>query len=845
MWCVEFYDGNHSGIEFKETEGEREEMGNLTKLGGVIAAISMTAYLQGCSSGDSFVKELDPGSSGATINGSAAKGLLANADCVASTVSGTVLYSSVGMPTPCTGVDGRYSFQLFSNPTTPVVVNIVARAGETTMKCDDPDGCPGGVAFGGDVTDLGDDFSMRAIVPSVSELVSESNTPVDISVTPWTEVAAERAITLATQAGGSGAQVTAEQTREAYRSVASVLNNVLSLENDPDNAFNENFFSIPVPDLTAPSTGAVSNAADRKRAALLSIATGALLKQTNDTVKPSTLISNLATSFKDDGVFDVNDTADNRAGDAINLEAVVRNIASTAGSLSTALSTNTEGTQALNELLGGTGSTLTTTLSTIEESATELADKKDAVENQEEDDTAPVEVTPATESDFDKAKRTAANFVTLVAAAGNGFDFDDEANTVLRDVFYVLESTNSNYDIALQMMAELMGGAADMILSSVVDNDVTRFTNSGCTLESSGDLTCSTLSLFATLGDPGAELRAAAPGTGSIKYTASDRTVRATNVDVNGVKLTLELEGDTSTTAPTYTVKAATVMLPDDVDQPTDLPDITFGSTTTVSATSTNGEATTFTVDANGVLIDVQDFKFEGALDVTRDLTVAGLLTNFRLDGGVSIGANSDLSVISSDANKGKGVRMVLAFKGNKSGLPDGATALVSPEQETADNFLATTDMIFELRAPAAVARRIVDDNGNFQTQASTAVDIVVTLEGFRNAVKNGDVTNFRLRTVGAFNISLVGDVTFTQDESGQQETITYTLGDANTSISLAVVDTQGVRTVSGSANTKGTSSVKVGDVQANGDLVLTDPANTANSAAISLPGLILNNQNQ
>lgn len=802
-------------------------MGKLTKLGTVVAVISATAYLQGCSSGDSFVQELDPGSSGATVSGTAAKGLLSNADCTVTDTAGNTLYTTVGTDTACTGVDGQYSIPLVVNSSTPVVVTITTRA-DTTMVCDDPAGCTGGVAFGDPVSSLGSDFTLRAIVPSVSS----TQTTLNVSVTPWTEVAAARAIA---EAGGSTAAVTAASTQTAYREVASVLNNILSLEGS-DDAFDENFFDIPIPDLSSPSTDSVSNAEDQRRAALLSIATGSLLKLTSDSVTPANVVTNLANAFSADGEFNVNTTADNIAsGDQVDLTSIVTNIATTASTLVTALASDTEGTTALTTLLGGSGSDLTTVLTEVQTAAEELAEEKAAVTDANQDPTKPQPIIDASATAFTKAKTTAANLVTILNAGNFGLNDDEGADTVFEDVSNVVEGTNADYDTGLEVMAELMEGASDMILSKAED-DLGAFSN--CSM-SGDDFTCTATQLAATLDDPWADLNNASGG--EIAYTHSNRTATATGVMVDGMTLTLTIVGTADTTNPTYTVTSATVDLPDDAG--TD--DITFGSASTISEVSTSGSES-FTIDAKDVTISLVNYTLVADMLATRDLTLRDtLLTNFRLTGYLMIASDTTLTGV-ADASKGERVSFTLAFKGNRTGLAnptDNSASLPMPADETEDNFLAATDIEFEFSYPTQVNVSSVQSDGSITTaDTATASTFTITLGGVRNAVKSGDVTTLILQVVGEnLNASLSGDLTVETTSSGgvETQTSTYTVGDTDTTITLILADTGSARTVSGSVDTS--AGVNAGSINASATLTVTDPEDsTAAGVAVSLPAALL-----
>ncbi|MEJ2741947.1 MAG: hypothetical protein P8176_05550, partial [Gammaproteobacteria bacterium] len=369
------------------------------KLGGIFTTVSVIITgvlggLQGCSNGDPFVQELNPPavtttSTGATISGSAVKGLLTGADCIATNTAGIELYSSVGNESPCTSSRGRYSFQLLSNPTTPVVVTLQARTSMTQMLCDFPAGCGNGVAFG-ESLDLSNDFSLRAVVPTIPSTVTTQ----EVNISPWTEVATARAISSAS----SLSSVTTTQVESAYLEVASVLNNVLSLEGTSDE-FDGNFFSIDLVDLAAPDQDDDIDSGEERSATLMSLASASLFNLVDTTnTSITSVVQNLSSAFSSDGEFNVNDTATGIADDnGIDLADIITGVGGVVQDIQSVLQPNavTQLATFLNT------SDLTTELSSIKSAADTLAELKESVVNVELDTTKPVNLIElAGESDF-------------------------------------------------------------------------------------------------------------------------------------------------------------------------------------------------------------------------------------------------------------------------------------------------------------------------------------------------------------------------------------------------------------------------------------------------------------
>jgi len=807
-------------------------MEKVIKKSGLVAAVGLAAALQACSSGDSLVENLDPGSSGATITGTAVKGVLSDADCVATTTTGTTLYTSVGRTAACTSSTGSYNIPLMYNPTTPVLVEIRSRS-STAMKCDLPAGCAGGVAFGGDVStsNLGSGFSMRAMVPSVTSNATSLTT----NVNAFTDMAVNRAETVA----GGVTGITSTTANDSYGEVASLLNNVLSTEGTSD-AFTSSFYSVPATDMTNPTTEGVDAVATsigvntstlRRQSALLSIASGSLLNLANDSKTVDSVLDDLSNSFSSDAQIDVNTTASNIAGDTVNLASIVRNIATTVSGLETSLTSNTTGLTALNTLLGSTS--VTEGLTSIQTAAETLADQKDAVTDANLDPTAPLPVVSSALSTLDKSKSTVAKLINILNAGTTGLDADDDddsADPVFVDVEDILATSTESYIDGLDYMALLMHGAAGMIIDKAFGED-DAFSGAGCTI-TGDDIECTAAQLAATLDDPGNDLEEATAGT--IAYTHSTRTVVATGVVAEGHTLALTMVGNSSTTAPSYSVTSATIDLADDAGTT----DVSFG-TTTVSGVIASDVGQSFTIQAADVTIALADFTILSDVTITRDLTIRDtLITNFSLSGYIELASDATSSEILA-GNRGERVTFTIAFQGNSASLSD-TTSLPMPTEETATDFLAATGIELGVGYPTSVN---VFDASTGQT-ASTATESVfsATFRGARDSVKNGDVESLTMKVIGAnLNSSLTGDLTVVTTEPGgvYTQTTTWTLGDTDTTITLIFVETDSARSFSGTVATA--AGVSVGTISSTGSISLTDP-DTGETSALSIPTTLVSN---
>ena len=373
-------------------------MSHIKKLAFIPALIGATVLTNGCGGDSHSYESLD-----AQLSGRAMKGVLANADCIVSLVSGDELFSSVDQDTACTNDNGRYSITLNYDNTSqlqePISVQLQPRSTGTTYKCDFPDGCDGQL-FGSDVSISDTNFSLRAYVPTIS--TSSSNVA---NLSAWTTMAATRADSLATIA-------TRNAIDQAYRETAGVLNNILGIENDTDR-FDGNFYNIDLADITNPVNDD-QNSSNTKLGTLLSLASASLVglvdtsTSTNNSV--AKVINNLSTSFED-GVINVNSTAANISPTdqslGIDLTKIVTEIEETVSEITTAYTNNAASlgvdastlTSRLNTNLGGNDTT--NAITQLETTTTNLATQKQAVADADSDPTAPTTVPPDDDSDDD------------------------------------------------------------------------------------------------------------------------------------------------------------------------------------------------------------------------------------------------------------------------------------------------------------------------------------------------------------------------------------------------------------------------------------------------------------
>lgn len=148
----------------------------------------------------------------------------------------------------------------------------------TTMKCDDVSGCGSSATFGQAIA-LSNDFSMAAILPSVT-----STSLTDVPVTPYTNMAAHLA---------ESSLATATDKSAAVNTALSTVTTIVGF----------NIATTPVVDITADDFSTTATA-DEQRAAAMS---AALMSFTNESTSVEDVLERLASAI-DDSTLDENDT---------------------------------------------------------------------------------------------------------------------------------------------------------------------------------------------------------------------------------------------------------------------------------------------------------------------------------------------------------------------------------------------------------------------------------------------------------------------------------------------------------------------------------------------------------
>ena len=167
--------------------------------------LALVTIITACGGGGGGGSTADP--SPANVSGTASKGIIKNGIVSIYGVTDGVI-DDMALVNGITDDNGEYSLQL-SNYIGPIVIEITASE-SSTMVCDVIDACSDGVNFGDDYS-LSDDFSLKAIVPSIT-----AGEAVTTNITPFTSMAAA----LAETSDG----LSADSIQQANSQVASVFN---------------------------------------------------------------------------------------------------------------------------------------------------------------------------------------------------------------------------------------------------------------------------------------------------------------------------------------------------------------------------------------------------------------------------------------------------------------------------------------------------------------------------------------------------------------------------------------------------------------------------------------------
>lgn len=166
-----------------------------------LTAVASASLLAGCGGGG------DDAASTATstiaLSGTAAKGLMANADVAVYAVNADGQMASTPLATATTDGNGRYQLNFNATKGQPVVIKVTAKANGTTTHLDEVSGL---------VQALPANFSMRALlVPQTTGAISTG-----VNVTPFSEM------TVAAAARASGG-ITAANAAQATSTVTQLL----------------------------------------------------------------------------------------------------------------------------------------------------------------------------------------------------------------------------------------------------------------------------------------------------------------------------------------------------------------------------------------------------------------------------------------------------------------------------------------------------------------------------------------------------------------------------------------------------------------------------------------------
>jgi hypothetical protein len=296
---------------------------------------------------------------------------------------------------------------------------------------------------------------------------------------------------------------------------------------------------------------------------------------------------------------------------------------------------------------------------------------------------------------------------------------------------------------------------------------------------------------------------------------------------------------------PLFTLTKATANLePSDTTNPQT---ITFGETSTLSGSVSNGTLQSFTLNAQDVTIAVDAFSLVADVLATRDATLRDtLITNFNLTGSLTL-ASSISSTLVADSNEGAAIAFRLAFQGVRDGLASTTqTSLPMPTEETEDNFIAANNVLVRLETPVTYTK-----STSLSATAEATEKLIISLRGARNAVKNGVLTAAVIRltnltvddaaTNGVVNDVVNVGLVFATNNNEETSTWTFSDGTGTAKIGITFTDSNGTSTASGTVTVVSSAGENrsFGSVSNQGTVSITDPDDQNNSASLSLPAAI------
>jgi len=743
----------------------------ISKLKPLVSAVAISAIAlasQGCSRGDVHTKKFEEAGTttltSAELDGAAVKGLLIRADCVLHDTTGEI-YTTVGRSSPCTNAEGNFTISLRKVPRYPLMLTIKARSG-TTMKCDFPAGC-GTTPFGSEMA-VPETFALRAIAPT------PSGRSISMNVTPWSDIAAARALNSTN--GVLNSSVTDTAVRSASGEVAGLLNNLLGLEGQAG-AFDTNFIGTTPSDLANPKTS------DNNKGIMMTMLSAALIAYQDGTTDLTKVINNLADSFKSDGKFNVNDQASNiESTDTFNLANLLSKVSQVAGEISGKLTAN----QLSNLNTALANGTTTTTVDKFKSNVDALQTAKEAVTDANNDPTAPTPVVPIT-SRVVAAKR----YVAEVASVFNAMDAANGSTSPVHLYNVALSASGDAVDYTARALVRAAEAASQ--ITTLTAGDVTDL---GCSGDVASTVTCD----FGALTQ-WTEERDVGPGT--VTWTASTSTITTSGINIGGVAISLEMTRTEATlsetakqqvfTASTLTANSGSIVLN------------AAGATFELQQNpSSNGNWSVYSSDL---------YDAEASL-TAASVSFAGIINIARATPDTADGGGFGLSSIYLDGDfSASGVSNISAAVSFNVDATDVAEDTL-PEDETADNYYVVSDLRTTITSPVTFTK--YDLTALTPDSSETSDTLVVELDGDRSAYQSGNVTSFRARLLesqmlaagtGSFDFATNSGAKTLAMRNPNGTKIEFT-ADSNNAITGAItVTTDGRTTSEGSISSAGTAT--------------------------------------
>ena len=271
-----------------------------------LLAIAVTTILSACGGGGSDNNDDTGGVTtiDATISGTAAKGIIINGNVVADELNADKSVKNANVGSATTDSDGKYTLELNDTYTGGPIKVTVSAGSSTTMVCDATSGCGTRTddvtdANGNTTIDFGEQYKPSSLTMSALLPEAADGETISVQITPFTNMAAERALNQAT--------LDASAINNANSEVSNLLGGI-------------DILSTPPVDITDPASLNQASASAQVYAAL----TASIAELAPDDANGQPDIEQAMTTLSDDfadGTMPASDAAD--SDDVISMDEIV------------------------------------------------------------------------------------------------------------------------------------------------------------------------------------------------------------------------------------------------------------------------------------------------------------------------------------------------------------------------------------------------------------------------------------------------------------------------------------------------------------------------------------------